>query len=68
MDIIDLAKNIFRNLRFTLKNIPKKPVTINYPLERRDIPERFRLGTFGLTGMKIVLLVNYVKEYAHLKL
>ena len=49
MDIIDLAKNIFRNLRFTLKNIPKKPVTINYPLERRDIPERFRLGTFGLT-------------------
>ena len=49
MNIINLAKNIVRNLRFTLKNIPKKAVTINYPVEKREFPERLRLGTFGLT-------------------
>ncbi len=52
MNIVKITKNIFRNLGFTLKNIPKKSITINYPLEKRELPERLRLGTFGLTANK----------------
>ena len=31
MNIIKLIKNILRNLKFTMSNIPKKAITISYP-------------------------------------
>ena len=64
MNIVKITKNIFRNLGFTLKNIPKKSITINYPLEKRELPERLPTKK---QEMRIVLPVNFVKEFALLK-
>ena len=52
MNIIKLIKNILRNLKFTMSNIPKKAITISYPEERKNLPDRLRIGTFGLTSDK----------------
>ena len=52
MNIIKLIKNILRNLKFTMSNIPKKAITISYPEERKNLPDKLRIGTFGLTSDK----------------
>jgi NADH-quinone oxidoreductase subunit I len=49
---IRLVEAIIFSLWITLKNIFKRPVTIQYPMERRPIPERWRAGTFALTTDK----------------
>ena len=49
MNIVKIVKNVLRNLKFTMGNIPNESVTINYPEEKRDLPDRLRIGTFGLT-------------------
>jgi len=40
---------IIFSLWITLKNLFRSPVTVLYPQEKRDIPERWRAGTFALT-------------------
>ncbi|MBT3445906.1 4Fe-4S binding protein [bacterium] len=52
MNILKICKNIYRNLKFTLSNVSKPAVTINYPDEQRTLPDKLRLGTFGLTSDK----------------
>ncbi|HEY7534969.1 MAG TPA: NADH-quinone oxidoreductase subunit I [Thermodesulfobacteriota bacterium] len=44
-----LVKATLLALWFTLKNLFRKPVTIQYPLIKRPLPERWRGGTFALT-------------------
>ncbi len=43
-----LVKDTLDSLVITLKNLARKPVTVQYPRERRQTPERFR-GVFALT-------------------
>lgn len=47
-----LAKATLLALWFTLKNLFRKPITVQYPLVRRPLPERWRGGTFALTTDK----------------
>ncbi|HXG30948.1 MAG TPA: NADH-quinone oxidoreductase subunit I [Thermodesulfobacteriota bacterium] len=39
-------------LWFTLRNLFRRPVTVQYPAVKRPIPERWRGGTFALTTDK----------------
>ncbi len=43
-----IVKETLDSLVITLKNLARKPVTVQYPRERRTMPERFR-GVFALT-------------------
>ena len=52
MKIIKIFKNILRNLKFTMSNITKGSVTLSYPDEKREMPNKLRIGTFGLTENK----------------
>jgi NADH-quinone oxidoreductase subunit I len=47
-----LVKVTLLALWFTLKNLFRKPVTVQYPIVKRPIPERWRGGTFALTTDK----------------
>ena len=49
MKLKKIFQNIIRNLKFTMSNITKGSTTINYPDEKRDFPDKLRIGTFGLT-------------------
>ena len=52
MKIIKIFRNILRNLKFTMSNITKGSVTLSYPDEKRKMPNKLRIGTFGLTENK----------------
>jgi NADH-quinone oxidoreductase subunit I len=41
--------NVLKPLFVSIKNFVKPPMTSNYPLEVREIPTRYRGGTFGLS-------------------
>ncbi|MCS7245532.1 MAG: NADH-quinone oxidoreductase subunit I [candidate division WOR-3 bacterium] len=41
--------DVFKSLIVSIKNFIKPPITSNYPLEVREIPKRYRGGTFGLS-------------------
>ncbi|MEE8298431.1 MAG: hypothetical protein V3R67_03530, partial [Thermodesulfobacteriota bacterium] len=49
---IRLIQAISFSLWVTFKNLFRKPVTVQYPLEKRPIPDRWRAGTFALTTDK----------------
>jgi NADH-quinone oxidoreductase subunit I len=49
---VRLVKATLLALWFTLRNLFHKPVTVQYPIVRRPIPERWRGGTFALTTDK----------------
>lgn len=49
---IILVKVTLLSLWFTLRNLLSKPVTVQYPIVKRPIPERWRGGTFALTTDK----------------
>lgn len=49
---VTLLKATFLSLWLTMKNLFRRPVTVQYPVTRRPIPERWRGGTFALTTDK----------------
>ncbi len=49
---IRLAKFTLLAFWFTLRNLFRKPVTVQYPMVKRPIPDRWRGGTFALTTDK----------------
>jgi len=47
--IADIAKATVSALGLTFRNLFRKPITVQYPVVKRPIPERWRGGTFALT-------------------